>query len=338
MRQGRPVWPLLTMAAAIIIFAHVATPAHSKPPGDHWVLTFSEDFDKPALDSARWSSGWYPGLANVGNGQLHHFVDDAIVIEDGRLKIRADRRAYNGYAYTSGMIHTRNKFSQERGYFEIRARWPKGSGLWSSFWLLPKSQTFPPEVDFEFLGRTPKALFTNVHYTSADGQRGQSGWWYSTSIDLTADFHTYALEWTPEELIWYMDGVVLRRHANVATLPGEPMYLLLDLSIGGWWADVGSPNSTSFPQYFEVDYVRVWQDPAWVREPPTPSPTPTPPEATAEPGGPAAPEPEIPASSPTSQSDPLPSPAPGGGAGLAPTSLPGARPTPGAYLPLITRP
>jgi beta-glucanase (GH16 family) len=272
MRYSKISGLILAIIATTIAITHMMTPVYSGPSSGEWVMTFNDEFEGAQLDRSKWDTGWYAGVANVGNGQQHYLVDSAITVEQGMLVIRADRQNYNGYRYTSGMVQTRNNFSQQRGFFEIRARWPKGSGLWAAFWMLPRSQTFPPELDVELLGNHPNEIFSNIHYTTSNGSRGQSGSFTNIGLDATTDFHTYGIEWSPNAIIWYFDGREIRRFNNTSALPAESMYILLDLAVGGWWSSVGSPNSTLFPQYYEIDYVRVWQNPAWATIEPSATP------------------------------------------------------------------
>jgi beta-glucanase (GH16 family) len=75
--------------------------------------------------------------------------------------------------------------------------------------------------------------------------------------------HTYAAEWEPGEIRWYVDGVLTYTRTR-ATTPwldeafSRPFYLRLNLAVGGGWP--GSPTTqTALPADFDVDYVRVYQ-------------------------------------------------------------------------------
>ncbi|MBL8015490.1 MAG: family 16 glycosylhydrolase, partial [Candidatus Doudnabacteria bacterium] len=66
------------------------------------------------------------------------------------------------------------------------------------------------------------------------------------------------IDWQPDALVWYVDGIERWRFIDAANIPSEPMYLLLNLAVGGDWP--GPPDaSTIFPSYYEIDYVRVWK-------------------------------------------------------------------------------
>jgi hypothetical protein len=95
--------------------------------------------------------------------------------------------------------------------------------------------------------------------------------------DFSQAFHTFAVEWQPSQIIWYIDGV--ERFRSNQGVPSEPMNLIINLAVGGAWP--GNPDaSTVFPAYLDIDYVSA------SRQVPDGTPTPT---ATPVPAPPAAP-------------------------------------------------
>ena len=231
-------------------------------------LTFNEDFLEPALDTNIWDTHWDQGIAtNEDNQQL--FIDSAFVIQDGILHIMAKRDTVIGivhdasYNYihkefylTSGIMNTAKSFAQQFGYFEIRCKVPYGKSFWPAFWMMPYAK-WPPEIDvFEISGEHPEGLHMTNHFTDKNGKTDQ----VSTTIDgpdLSRDFHVYAIEWTPTELIWYLDNVeVFRTNSGI---PQERMYLIVNLSIGRG-PGYGQPDQTTpLPNSMDIDYIRVYQ-------------------------------------------------------------------------------
>ena len=93
------------------------------------------------------------------------------------------------------------------------------------------------------------------HWRNADGSPGDRGTSFA-GPDFSADWHVFAVDWRPGALVWYVDGVERWRLADAA-VPSQPMYLLLNLAVGG--AQPGVPDGSKvFPAYYDVDYVRVW--------------------------------------------------------------------------------
>ncbi len=104
----------------------------------------------------------------------------------------------------------------------------------------------------EILGNQPTAYHMNFHYVGGDAGYTWNG------PDFSAGWHVLGLDWEPNAIVWYVDGVERWRYTDTAHIPNEAEYLLLNLAVGGDWP--GPPNgSTPFPSYFDVDYVRVWQ-------------------------------------------------------------------------------
>jgi len=119
------------------------------------VLIFADEFDGSALDDSKWNP-CYPwgdqGCTNSGNAEEEWYLPGEILVENGLLRLRARENAVSGsdgksYPYTSGMVSSHDRFSTTYGYFEMRAKMPRGKGLWPAFWLLPDSREWPPEID-----------------------------------------------------------------------------------------------------------------------------------------------------------------------------------------------
>src|SRR5262249_52751508 len=150
---------------------------------------------------------------------------------------------------------TYQKFSQQYGRFEIRCRVPKGKGMWPAFWLLPEPLGWPPEIDvLETLGHQPSKIYMTHHFLDEQKKhKSDGGSWVGP--DFSAGFHEFAVEWSPEAIGWFVDGV--ERFRSEKFIPKTKMYLLVNLAVGGEWP--GAPDGkTEFPAAFELDYVRVY--------------------------------------------------------------------------------
>jgi beta-glucanase (GH16 family) len=239
-----------------------------------WSLIFSDDFNGAALNTQKWHTCYWwdrRGCTIITNDELEWYQPDNVSLKNGALRLRAQQQqidASNGntYDYTSGMISsgraTSNtsrpaKFTFVYGYAEIRAKVPKGKGLWPAFWLLPADHDSRPEIDvMEIIGDEPHVVHLRFHYRAA-GDEGDVGESWS-GPDFSADWHTFAINWQPEALVWYVDGVERWRYDDKAHIPSVPMYLLANLAVGGDWP--GPPDAaTQFPSDYLIDYVRVWK-------------------------------------------------------------------------------
>lgn len=182
-------------------------------------------------------------------------------IKNGILTITATKAdgsdALYGYRYTSGMISSQFSFSQRYGVFEIRAKLPKGKGLWPAFWLLPADKSWPPEIDvMEMLGQEPTKFYTTLH-SKASGKHTKSDIPAHIFADTSAGFHTYAVDWGPDEIIFYFDDKEIARHPTPPDMH-KPFYIIANLGVGGNWP--GSPSEdTKFPASYEIDWIRAWK-------------------------------------------------------------------------------
>ncbi|MDB5455847.1 MAG: endo,3,4-beta glycanase [Caulobacter sp.] len=273
------------LAVALSLSARQAVSEGSPPPlrvapdGRPLTLSFAEEFDRPLSlwDPERNPTGrWRPDYGHqgrdgvgsytlVGNGELQIYVspyfrggrDDAPAnpfrTEGGTLSIVAQRSNHPqifGYKYTSGLITTRPSFAQTYGYFEMRARLPRGKGVWPAFWLLPADGEWPPEIDvMESVGDPSKA------YVTAHSKLAKA---VGVEVKLTPDqFHIFAVAWDAKQLVWYVDGREAARQSTPADL-NKPMFMLANLALGGDWA--GTPDATTpFPAKFTIDYIRGYR-------------------------------------------------------------------------------
>lgn len=257
------VW-LVILAATVVVSQSVA---HGAPPGGSkkWELVFVDEFNGPTLDLTRWSYDMPWSAPNNGaNGELQMYDASAVQLNGGKLKLWAVKPAssvswWGGgqHQYVSAMVHTANKVNVHPGsYVEMRAKLPKGKGLWPAFWLLPYPLgQWPPEIDvMESLGHESTVVYFNRHFQQ-DGQfRHTSG--HFAGPDFSEKYHRFGVLWEDEHLVFYVDGK--KQYELTDHVPNEPMYLLLNLAVGGHWP--GNPDEqTRFPQSYQIDWVKVWQ-------------------------------------------------------------------------------
>jgi beta-glucanase (GH16 family) len=268
MRAGRSGWAVGVgglVAALVAALAPPAAAAAPQPPSG-MRLVFSDDFSTSSLNTAKWATcyPWFPqngsGCTNFGNNELEWYLPTQDQVSGGSLhevaaQVPTTGRDASGqtktYSWRSGMITSFPSFSFTYGYVEASARVPKGAGFWPTLWLLPKDETWPPEIDYlENLGSD------TTHYSAV--LHGISGKQYLKSIataDLSAGYHTFGVDWEPAYVTWYLDGRAVFTYRG-SDVPTKPMYLLATLAISG----TSPPNSLTPPQAsFDIDYLRVYK-------------------------------------------------------------------------------
>jgi beta-glucanase (GH16 family) len=141
---------------------------------------------------------------------------------------------------------------------EMRAWVSAGQGLWPAFWTLPADESWPPEIDaFEILGNQPDEINMTYHWDDGTGEGAQQGKAWD-GPNFSSGWHTFAVDWEPDAIIWYVDGVERFQYTDARHIVSKPMYLLANLAVGGDWP--GSPDaSTPFPARYQIESIRVWQ-------------------------------------------------------------------------------
>jgi len=239
-----------------------------KKEKEKWVLTFNDEFSGDSLNRNIWRTGFDWGQSSSGTNQTL-LIDSAFNLKDGILHIKLNRDTVTGwvydsnfnpvqkeYYYTAGMIQSAYSFSQLYGYFEIRSKIPLGSGFWLSFWLMSPN-SWPPEIDiFEISGLEPNKMHIANHFLNKNGiPRQINASIYGT--DFSNDFHIFAIEWNPKEIIWYLDNKKVYR--TETCIPDERMYAIISSGLGGSDFSGSANNSTFLPNYFDIDYIRVYK-------------------------------------------------------------------------------
>lgn len=253
-------------------------------------LLFYDDFDGDSLNTAKWDlcpewdrqgrSSWRDDMVSVNGGMLRlKFKRDP---EIGREKSRNNTIANDWIR--AGAIRTMTKdmhvlFDNTFGYYEARIKFPVVRGTWGAFWLMSPTQWMlkdegidGTEIDIvETLhnheGRYNAALnwngygpsLKNVHSSNISQPSGND-----VPVDIfDGEFHTFALDWSPSEYIFYVDGKVLWRVDGGAKFKNSginqnPNYIKLTVEGSSW---VGALPADFTDAEMLVDYVKVYNQP-----------------------------------------------------------------------------
>lgn len=242
-------------------------------------LVWSDEFTT-ANDLSKWrvyeGDGCEVNLCNFGNNELQVYRAANATVAGGTLNLttRAQYSVLNGrgYNYTSAKLFSRtatNALQTFRfGRLEASIRLPSAQGVWPAFWMLPDPSNWPGtgEIDImEAKHRNPNTVAGTVHYDA-------NGWHYTTRtvtrpVDLSAGFHTYAVEWSPNQIKWFVDNTLYHTATPLTTTGGAwpfnngNFYLMLNAAVGGPntpFTGNTSPIAADYPTTMQVDYVRVY--------------------------------------------------------------------------------
>ncbi len=270
-----------------------------------WKLVWSDEFDGPIgapPDAAKWTFQTGAGEALAGNQEAEFYCSretpapckpdqpNAYLDGSGHLVIVAVKTAATvtvgakkvvSPVYTSARLKTVPEFRY--GRLEASIRIPAaGKGVWPAFWALGKENTsvhWPAVGEIDVIeqwnplpGTDGKVDGLTIHGAVHGPLSPGSAEGY---IDQTADYtfpgqpssglHQYAVDWSPGEVDFYVDGYLYER-TSLGTMTGKelweqdrgPFSLLLNLAMGGGF--FGYPDaSTNATPTMVVDYVRVYQ-------------------------------------------------------------------------------
>lgn len=276
----------------------------TKADGTPWTCSFSDEFSGDSLNRTLWNvqttatSGF--ATTNYGSNPRACFMDTPknVSVSGGYLNLTVAQEsasfACNGArpvfntTYTAAEVQSLNKFSQQYGRFEVRAKLPDSAvkGLQETFWLWPNNMTkygaWPGSGEFDFAEFYSKYNNLNVpisHYNvdpkTVDFAKHLNTYtpviYYDSNFNNcyfpTGAFNTYTAVWRSGYMEvdvngkpCLVDNYTSTTGANPAPFD-QPFFLALTQAIG---VNAGAdnefvPGSTPLPATTQVDYVRVWK-------------------------------------------------------------------------------
>lgn len=235
-------------------------------------LVWHDEFNGAQIDPTNW--GYDIGGSGWGNNESQYYTNDAknAYVKGGRLVIEALKEKVQNNEYTSARLLSKGKREFKFGRVDIRAKLPKGQGIWPALWMLGSniSQVSWPacgEIDImELLGHAPKTTYGTLHW-GAQGtsvsKKAESQYTLQGTKDFTDEFHVFSLDWQQDKIIILVDDkeIMNTTAAKMGANPypfNQPFFFIMNIAVGGKWP--GYPDATTtFPQRMEVDYVRVFQ-------------------------------------------------------------------------------
>ena len=262
-------------------------PAYNAPDG--YILVWNDEFDgnygyapnengvpRTELNPNDWThevqkKGWV-------NNELQNYVnhkspggDLVTEIKNGTLRIHCFKE--NGNIY-SGRVYAHVNQGWQYGYFEASIKLPKGKGTWPAFWMMPvgndwNTNPWPMcgEIDImEEVGVVPNEVSSSIHTQDYNHTKNTQKTHAMKIADAEGAFHTYALLWTADEIITYVDGKEQLHVTKAALGSGHnqwpfhyAFYPIFNLAWGGDWGGMQGVDESALPITMEVDYIRVFQ-------------------------------------------------------------------------------
>jgi beta-glucanase (GH16 family) len=221
------------------------------------------------LDETSWNyelGDGCPNLCGWGNNELQVYTDlpKNVKLEESNLIITAIEEGND--EFFSARITTKDKVEFAYGRIDVRAKMPKGQGIWPAIWMLGANidqVSWPAcgEIDImELVGHEPEKVHGTVHYEN-NGYQTTSGSKTLLEGDFSDEFHVYTLTWEQNTMSWYVDNELYKtfiKPANSIYPFNNEFFFILNIAVGGNWP--GNPDATTlFPQEMTVDYIRVFR-------------------------------------------------------------------------------
>ncbi len=259
------------------IFHDVETNWTSPITGKSYSLIFNDEFNGKTVNKDRWN---YRHEVSKPITRTIKFNDKPIevhcrkecsVVENGSMTLKVERDEQNGNIINTGGLFSSQTFQPRYGYYETKVDFSKcsGWGYWPAFWLYFDAQyrdSTGTEIDIFELIPAQKKIYQTLH-------------WYENLPNSVKDkhlrnFHTtdfpdirkpaiFGLEWTPTELIFYINGKVskhLKKSDNDRFVPSAFQFVCYSMSAGEWGGNVADPANV-LPAATSFDYCRVFQQP-----------------------------------------------------------------------------
>jgi beta-glucanase (GH16 family) len=276
---------------ALVIFLFKCSPTRKSSSSvakafksEGFQLVWADEFDRNGPpDSANWKfeKGFVRNQEWQWYQEQNAWCENGLLIIEGRRETKPNpnymagssdwRKQKQQIEYTSSSINTSGKHSWQYGRFLMRGRIDIRSGLWPAWWTLGINGRWPSNGEMDIMEYYSGQLLANIACGTAIPNKAE---WYSNRFNVdslggeiwASKFHTWRMDWDANSISIYLDDQLLNKveltklvnkdGSNVNPFQ-QPHYMLLNLAIAG--RNGGDPTLTTFPNRFEVDYVRVYQ-------------------------------------------------------------------------------
>lgn len=243
-----------------IIWYNKCTETNAFADLQKWRMTFQEEFEGSQLDNSKWTFGYYWGQALANSvysldKEKQAFQKGNVSVGGSEMTILTRKESAHGKAweipagfvekdfeYTSGVINTGASFRQKYGRFDFKVKFDFSKPLTHNIWLAGEKSI--PQINVVNYGMLKaKQIEAGVVLKDANKDAILDG------ADFSDGYHIISLLWTPEKLVWSVNGVeaVTIRGA----VPQEPMYIALSSNIT---QDAPKLKESSM----SIDWVRVY--------------------------------------------------------------------------------
>jgi beta-glucanase (GH16 family) len=223
------------------------------PANKAWDMFWSDEFDSGSLNENVWETP--VGVRRDG----YWAKEDSYLDGKGNLIIRTRKESGK---YYSGAIRTKGKFEHRFGYWVARCKFHTQEGHWPAFWLFSDPGVSivgnegrdGTEIDIMEKAWAKEDRINHALHWDGYGEYHKSEAKEVVIPGLSQGFHTFGLQWNPDEYVFFVDGKETWR-TSAGGVSQVPAYVKLTDEVGKWAGDIGKAK---LPDFFYVDYVRVY--------------------------------------------------------------------------------
>ena len=246
-----------------------------------YIKIWEDHFDSTQINTDNWvvgslvdpiSNDTIPGArgAYLLNYKYAGYIsENNCYIEDGALVLSNKEEQISGnnpwgqFEFTSGWVHSMHRVFFNKGYVEIKAKFPSGDKVWPALWLISEDLVWGPEWDmWEYFGEKNNVGtdIMGLHLAFDEWPNVQWSSYWLNDFDLLYDceqWHIYGFEWTEEKAVWTIDGETVRiLYSNaISSWPNEDMYFVLNNGL----RNISPNNNTAYPNFLRIDYIELYQ-------------------------------------------------------------------------------
>ncbi len=251
---------------------------------DDWVLVFEDNFSGEKLNTKKWSRIEYEKADHFPDWKKYQSRDKKLLKMNGtsislwgrygKYRTMSNQKKPQETIACAG-IYTKNTFTFQYGRVEVRARFDCVQGCWPAIWMLPVKGGWPAGGEIDILEHLnfDKKVYQTLHMNGDNGKHRSVGVQPALKGE-TEGYHTYAVEWTPEAITFYLDGEQTGRYDKSVSAnwpfdkEDHEFYLLIDQQVEGAWAGKADRDTLRKKgAALEVDYVKIYADKKYLLKP-----------------------------------------------------------------------
>lgn len=247
---------------------------NNTPNDDKWQLVWSDEFEYTGLpDPVRWNWDIKGNSTGWGNNEAQWYTEKQeknACVSNGILRITAIKEPIEGKEFSSARLTTKGKGDWKYCRIDVSAKLPSGLGTWPAIWMLPTERPYGGwpdcgEIDImEHVGFAVDSVFSTVHTGTFNHMKGTQVGKALLTPSATDKFNLYTLEWEENEMRSYINGQLFFVFQNAYKTHKEwpfdqNFHLILNLAIGGGLGGARGLDKNCFPQFFDIDYVRIYK-------------------------------------------------------------------------------